>query len=545
MRISFTVFLAATCAITSEAFTVPQSSTRNYGASRWMSMSSEDGAQKSLVVISPPGGVGESTAVKAASMGSSVRWFVVSDSSNSKKVTLSQETLASIAAAGGKVELAGADTESLLLPVEDAQSAMGAVSQWCGAADSLVCTFDGVENAVRQENAEDPVKRYMDSIKVAAKEAGRSVRGRKLAILPADTDDAAEETKDGGLLGSLLGGKKVEIPASLDGAMAADASKVVKLRHGELFGVPESSPDFSPLIGGPRRDPVLCEEYSMRSVRVDPTLSVSGNTLKSSNSRTSRLSVGEAAARIALGSVSAADGLDVFLSSQSGRNEVPDETWEEEFGRVEKMLSSGAGAQLFEASFSSVPDVERLADWIATKWAPAVLRTYELAGIRIGARPVYAVRAGDGRTEIVWQQLDNFETATVGKMIIQVSENGIVATRAPGDASKGFGSISRKPLNGEDVLVRTLADAASQAVEKGLAKKAVVEKQRSKKKAPVAPVSSVVASGDVVAEAPSAPSLESGPRQAGARRSSQRDRGTRRRKLTPPPEQGDDSKSFQ
>lgn len=33
---------------------------------------------KSLVVISPPGGVGEVTAVKAASTGSSVRWFVVS-----------------------------------------------------------------------------------------------------------------------------------------------------------------------------------------------------------------------------------------------------------------------------------------------------------------------------------------------------------------------------------------------------------------------------------------------------------------------------------
>jgi len=512
-----------------------------------MSSAANEGSPKSLVVISPPGGVGESTAVKAASMGSSVRWFVVSDSSNSKKVALSQETLASISAAGGKVELAGADTESLLLPVEEAQSAIGAVSQWCGAADSLVCTFDGVENAVRQENGEDPVKRYMDSIKLAAKQAGRSVSGRKLAILPADTEDVEEENKDGGFLGGLLGGNKVEIPASLDGAMAADSSKVVKLRHGELFGVPESSPDFSPLIGGPRREPVLCEEYAMRSVRVDPTLSVSGNTLKSSNSRTSRLSVGEAAARIALGSVSAADGLDVFLSSQNGKDEVPDETWVEEFGRVEKMLSSGAGAQLFEASFSSVPDVERLADWIATKWAPAVLRTYELAGIRIGARPVYAARAGDGRTEIVWQQLDNFETATVGKMIIQVTENGLVATRAAGDASKGFGSISRKPLNGEDVLVRTLADAASQAVEKGLAKKAVVQKERPKKKVQPAPVSSVVASGDVAP--PRTPSLESGPRQAGARRSSQRDRGTRRRKLTSPPpaeQQGEgDSGSFQ
>lgn len=73
--------------------------------------------------------------------------------------------------------------------------------------------------------------------------------------------------------------------------------------------------------------------------------------------------------------------------------------------------------------------------------------------------------------EIVWQQLVDFNSVTVGKMIVQVSDNGLIATRGPGDATKGFGTISRKPLAGEDVLVRRLAEAVSQAIEKGLANK--------------------------------------------------------------------------
>lgn len=49
-------------------------------------------------------------------------------------------------------------------------------------------------------------------------------------------------------------------------------------RHGELFGISESSPDFSPLIGGPKREAVLAEEYTMRNLRIDPFV-YSGNTM--------------------------------------------------------------------------------------------------------------------------------------------------------------------------------------------------------------------------------------------------------------------------
>ena len=275
---------------------------------------------------------------------------------------------------------------------------------------------------------------------------------------------------------------------------------------------------------------MLTEEYTMRSVRIDSSLSVSGNTMMGSTTRSSRHAVGEAAALMVMGKVTAETTGDVCVSSLPGKEPVPLEAWQEEFTRVEAMLKAGKGAQLFTTSFTSVPDVERLADWLATKWAPAVLRTYDIAAIRIGARPVYASRTDSGEVEIVWQELVDFQSVVAGKMVIKVTDTGITATRGPGDASKGFGAISRKPLNGEDVLVRQLAEAASQAVEKGLAKKAVVTRKvtQEPKKPDVVPVTSVVS---VVTVEPPVVKAETGPRQAGARRSSERTRGTRKRRV--------------
>ena len=170
--------------------------------------------------------------------------------------------------------------------------------------------------------------------------------------------------------------------------------------------------------------------------------------------------------------------MDVSLSSFAGTDPPTGEEWNAEFERVTKMMSSSgssaSSAQLYRAEFSSVPSTKRLTEWIATKWAPAILRSYDIAGTRVGARPVYALQTSDTSVEIVWQELVEFNSVTSGKMIIEVDDNGLVASRGPGDASKGFGSLSRVPLPGEDILVRRLADAAAQAVEKGLAMKVSV-----------------------------------------------------------------------
>lgn len=441
-----------------------------------MARSSLDASVPSIVVISPPSGIGEVTAVKTAQMGSSVRWFVVNSQSSNQKVLLAQESLECINAAGGNIELAGADAASLLLPADDPASATSAVSTWCGSADAIVCTLDGVEAIEAKGMAkEEKTREWKDAIKVAAEVASKGIAGARISVISAFDDEESNREEAGGLpvVGNLLRMGKTNIPESLVTALASQSKTVTTLRHGSLFGIPESSPDFSPFVGGPRRQPELCEEYSMRAVRVDPTLSVAGNVMMGSSTRSSRHAVGEAAALMALGKVPFKAGSDICVSSLLGADRLDESSWEAEFQRVEKMLNQGVAAQLFSAEFSSVPDVERLADWLATKWAPAILRTYDIATIRSGARPVYASRSGDGRVEIVWQQLVNFESVTVGKLYIQVSDTGLVAVRGAGDAQRGFGSVSKTPLAGEDVLVRRLAEASSQAVEKGLAVKKV------------------------------------------------------------------------
>eukprot|EP00978_Attheya_sp_CCMP212_P031275 scaffold117600_cov50-Attheya_sp.AAC.6 len=527
---------------------------------------SEAAETSKIVVVSPPGGVGEVAAFEAAKRGSHVRWFVVS-SEASKNVVLSAPALKAVAAAGGQIELAGADASSLLLPVEDANSALAAVGQWCGAfdADGIICTLDAQEQAgstlySRSNSADgvDVAQQLKDAIRVAAREAAKTTKKTATRIAILSVDDAMSsdsDTEEGNAVSkafsSLLNkGGQVSIPSSLSSAMSTDANfKVTTLRHGELFGTPESSPEFSPFVKGPRKEPQIREEYTMRAVRMDPTLSVSGNTMSMgsgySGTVSSRLSLGEAAARMAQRSIQFDDGMDVSLTSQRGTETPTTGEWEEEFARVAEMASAGPSGSstvlLFKAAFENVPDSERLADWIATKWAPAVMRTYDIAGIRIGARPVYALRAGDGLVEIVWQQLVDFKSQTIGTMQIQVTDTAIVASRGAGDAGAGFGSVSRTPLNGEDVMVRRLADAASQAIEKGLAIKPAVKKVKEVKKAVVpAPVAStMVSSGSVETAAAS----ETGPRVAGARRSSERARGKRRKTEGSPPAKTNESSS--
>jgi hypothetical protein len=420
----------------------------------WKDCSLRMSAASSVVVISPPGGVGEVAAVNAACLGSSVRWFVLSGDSGSS-VSLSPQALQEISDASGKLELAGSNVENL----KNGGEALSAVSKWCGAADGLICTYDGCGE----------VEEYKAAIRLAVQEASVGITGTQLAILGAeeDLDDDESFEQDSGItnfVGSLFGDSS-KIPPSLSQALSKNMCTV---RHGQLFGKPESSPEFSPLVGGPRRDPVITEEFTMRNVRVDPFI-LSGNTMSSSSARSCRHAVGEVSALIVTGAISVPSET-VSISSQIGTEGISVGKWEEEFERVKELVSSGKVSNLFRQEMI-VGDTERLADWLATKWAPAVMRTYDIAAIRIGARPVTSARSDPGKVEIVWQELVDFQSVTVGRMILQITEDGITATRGPGNAQQGYGSISNKPLPGEDVLVSRLAEASSQAIEKGLAKK--------------------------------------------------------------------------
>jgi hypothetical protein len=196
-------------------------------------------ASNSVVVVSPPGGVGEITAVKAASLGSKVKWFVVSsnDAVGSQTISLSQDALLEIKTAGGSVEIAGAEASALL---EEAD-VLDAVSKWCGAGDTMVSCLDGVENVVKGEDTKGASSETWSSgVKLAAREASKNVNGLKIAIMPSGEDDKEDDEAGGkpGFLSGLLGsGNKASVPSTISAAIKAN----VKLRHGTLFGIPESS----------------------------------------------------------------------------------------------------------------------------------------------------------------------------------------------------------------------------------------------------------------------------------------------------------------
>lgn len=521
------------------------------------------------MVISPPGGIGEIASIEAARLGGSVKWFVVSApststgpgpslaSANDNNIALTAETLAAIEKAGGSMELAGATFDALLASTENNEdgnnnenSALSAMSAWCANPKSLICTYDGAfEEKRRVDRSKTTEQREATSsvneeelirsgIRLAAREAVSATQTKsKIALLAEGEEmEVGEEKKGDGFFGGLFGGNEVQIPETMDEALEGTTAVI---RYGELFGAAESSPESSPFMGGPRRDPVVRDMYTMRSVRIDPTVSVSGNV--NGMSKSNRLALGEAASRLGLGKISSASTptnkkMDVSLSSFAGTDAPTDEEWTAEFGRIQELMSSPAakgGARLFSAEFSTVPSTKRLAEWLATKWAPAILRSYDIAGTRVGARAVYAAQPEENKIEIVWLEMVDFESVTSGKMVIEVNEKGMVASRGAGDAAKGFGKVSMTPLPGEDILVRRLADAASQAVEKGLAvkpqltKKAVVEEKKPVQTTVVA--SSTAPAQDTPASASSGP----GPRSAGARRSSERNRGSRKRKSPP------------
>eukprot|EP00580_Thalassiosira_gravida_P016096 CAMPEP_0201668628 /NCGR_PEP_ID=MMETSP0494-20130426/20291_1 /ASSEMBLY_ACC=CAM_ASM_000839 /TAXON_ID=420259 /ORGANISM="Thalassiosira gravida, Strain GMp14c1" /LENGTH=578 /DNA_ID=CAMNT_0048149093 /DNA_START=132 /DNA_END=1868 /DNA_ORIENTATION=- len=528
-------------------------------------------SQPDVVVISPPGGIGEITSIETARLGGSVKWFVVSAASNTPNMALTAETLAAIEKAGGSMELAGADAGSLLAPPDAegntaSNDALSAIAGWCGTSGSLICTYDGafeeklrVDRMKSPEQIEDTMgvdeeQLIRSGIRVAAREAAARSKSKIVVLAAGEEMPSDDEDGDGdggkGFFAGLFGGNEIQVPGSMAEAVGGAASVI---RHGELFGAAESSPESSPFKGGPKREPIVREMYTTRAVRIDPTISTSGNVLGGDGStKSNRLSVGEATSRLGLGKVKSATAkMDVSLSSFVGTAPPSDEEWNAEFARVVEMMASspsssnarGSAPVLFRTEFSSVPSAERLAEWLAVKWAPAILRSYDIAGTRVGARPVYATQTGEEGTkiEIVWQELVDFQSVTSGKMIIEVDENGMTAMRGGGDAKQGYGGVSNKPLPGEDILVRRLADAASQAVEKGLA---VKPKLAKKEVAAMKPVTTVVA--EEVAAAPTPPvaaeSSGPGPRGAGARRSSERSRGSRKRTTRKPSSQSDADK---
>jgi hypothetical protein len=190
-------------------------------------------------------------------LGHHVKWFIVSSSeeSSSSQMSLTPFALAQIQEAGGSVELAGATATNLLSwssDNNDDDDASSALVKWCQNANGLICCMDGIPPSLKGKiDEEDPRKMWMDGIKVAAQQASATISGSRVAILAAKEDDEKEETTNdsgmGGLLKSVMGAnnKGPTVPSSLASAMSTSSGggggTLVKLRHGQLFGIPESS----------------------------------------------------------------------------------------------------------------------------------------------------------------------------------------------------------------------------------------------------------------------------------------------------------------
>lgn len=478
-----------------------------------------------LVVISPAGGVGEAAVVSAAKRGNQVNWFILQKDQEQRKISLSEEVFSSIKSAGGSVELTGSSVKNMIDSGDNA--ARAAFGKWCSGVavkansegTAIICTADDINESSSGSEGSEVYQAVCCATKEACKALGESCQ-RKLAILGKD-DATMSSTQNGidegvGFLGSFFGENDDETAAGVSLVQAIGNDAIV-LQHGELFGQP-GAPAF---VGGPRRDPILREEYILRGVRMDPVIANADDD--SVIIRSSRLSVGEAAALIVCNNLSNGATSPLFLTSLRGEG-LSDEEWETEINRA--IESASVTGILFQSEFSAVPSIRRLADWLATKWFPAILKTFELATIQTGARPVYATVPYEGTVEIVWQQLKEFKSTNVGKLIITVDEKSITARREIFEENV-------YELPGDKVLVRRLADATAQAMEKGLAIKPKVQK-RSESKVPkiaietVSPVKTTTATsaGTVEDEA-------SGPRGSGARRSSPRARGRKRRSDTP------------
>lgn len=203
--------------------------------------SSDNNASKNIVIISPPSGIGEVSAVEAAKRGASVRWFVVGSSS---KVSFSEASLAEISAAGGNIELAGSDPESLLLAADDSNSAVSALTSWCGKSDAMISCLDLGEDEKSSQIVDsmdtNELVQLENAVKVATLEASKSCSGVKVAVSSVrdlEDDMESEESEGGGILSSIFG-RGVTIPKTVGEAMG---SSCVNLRYGNLFGQPTSS----------------------------------------------------------------------------------------------------------------------------------------------------------------------------------------------------------------------------------------------------------------------------------------------------------------
>ena len=229
--------------------------------------SSRTALHESILVISPEGGIGEVTAVEAAKLGASVKWFIVNPTQQSSaiRVSFNAATLATMAERGGSLQFASSDAASLLNldPKSTSTNALEALCTWAGPMNGIVCTWDhplfadkdeelAEENNLKDSNSQEK-QDLIDAIKLAVQKVSSTnvvKQGMRVALLPSIAkmnllDESDMNTRSEGPLAFFINNSnqdKVDVPSSMQNAISvAGTFPVATLRYGSLFGTPSSS----------------------------------------------------------------------------------------------------------------------------------------------------------------------------------------------------------------------------------------------------------------------------------------------------------------
>jgi len=233
---------------------------------RMSSLSQEaDKEKKNIIVISPPGGIGEITATTLAREGCVVRWFVVDDDDNSNnKFYLPRETWEIIKGKKGELDIAGGDASSILLPESNPNSIAKNVLEWCNLNTATLSSSSAKDNVIlscldRGDNDDDEEEEDKDIMISNAVKCVTQIACSKLPpavkridIVPVPTEDGQEQqprkfgeadwlSKTRGIFSGVR-----DIPTTLREAMCSSSSagqdvNLLTLRYCNLFGSPESN----------------------------------------------------------------------------------------------------------------------------------------------------------------------------------------------------------------------------------------------------------------------------------------------------------------
>lgn len=227
-----------------------------------------------VVIISPSRGIGEVTATTLAREGCAVRWFVVNDNSNNK-FYLPKETWDAINEKSGELDIAGGDASSILLPESNPSSIVENVRQWCDSntilgggskINAIISCIDAGDSDTKDDEKEeddDDYKGIQNAVKcvtrMACSKLSPSVRRIEISPVPVLAEESQRQQTGPSStvadwisktpLNNVFGGDN-NIPTLREALMTSSTTSdqevnLLTIRHGNLFGSPESDVSFS------------------------------------------------------------------------------------------------------------------------------------------------------------------------------------------------------------------------------------------------------------------------------------------------------------